>query len=83
MSPGPRGAEAHEWVPASVPAAADYGTIAMTAGAVTDPSGVEYYFENVTKGTNSGWQGSSTWIEDEAQPGRRTSPSLDLGRGTT
>jgi hypothetical protein len=48
-----------------VPEVGDYGTITMTVDPATDPAGVEYYFENTVKGSNSGWQDSNTWTEGD------------------
>ncbi|NNM29550.1 MAG: hypothetical protein HKO57_08510, partial [Akkermansiaceae bacterium] len=53
---------------ASLPAPGDFGILTMTVNPATDPSGVEYYFENVTKGTNSGWQDSTTWVDGVLDP---------------
>ena len=50
------------------PKVGDYGTITMTASNASDPYGVEYYFENITRGTNSGWQGGRTWTETGLDP---------------
>jgi hypothetical protein len=45
-------------------------SITMTATTALDPSGVEYYFKNVTLPThNSNWQNSSTYVDTELQPG--------------
>ena len=46
-----------------MPVVGDYGTISMTANAANDPAGVQYYFENTVKGTNSGWQDKNTWTD--------------------
>jgi autotransporter-associated beta strand protein len=51
----------------AVPAAVDQETITMTATAATDISGVEYYFENTTNNTNSGWQNSNVYTETNLQ----------------
>jgi len=51
---------------ASVPAATGETSIAMTATTATDPSGVEYYFDETTGGTggtDSGWQGSASYTD--------------------
>ena len=52
----------------TVPTVADYRSITMAVNEATDPSGVEYYFENVTKSTNSGWIASPKWTEKELDP---------------
>jgi autotransporter-associated beta strand protein len=54
---------------AAPPAAEDWETISMTATAATDANGVEYYFENTTLGTNSGWQDSPAYTETGLAPG--------------
>jgi len=44
------------------PTAVDLSTVGMVATTALDPSGpVEYYFENVTKGENSGWIAGTNW----------------------
>ena len=46
---------------ASPPTAADSTSISMTAATASDPSGVEYRFNNVTLGNSSAWQDSPTY----------------------
>jgi methionine-rich copper-binding protein CopC len=46
---------------ASPPTAADSSSIAMTATTASDPSGVEYRFNNVTLATSSPWQDSPVY----------------------
>jgi hypothetical protein len=49
---------------ASVPAADDHESISMTATTATDPSGVEYYFDETTGGGNdSAWQSSTSYTD--------------------
>jgi hypothetical protein len=51
---------------ASVPAATGPTSISMTATTATDPSGVEYYFEETTGnpgGADSGWQAGITYTD--------------------
>jgi hypothetical protein len=51
-------------------AIAGTNSITMTATTTTDPSGVEYYFKNVTLPThNSNWQDSPTYTDTELEPG--------------
>ena len=52
----------------SPPAATGANSITMTATAATDPSGVEYWFTNLTRGTNSGWQSSRVFTETGLNP---------------
>jgi hypothetical protein len=71
------------------PHAAGPDAIAMKATPATDPSGVEYSFEEMTGhpgGTDSGWQDEPEYTDDGLQSGtqycyrvkaRDTSPSLD------
>lgn len=48
----------------SAPQPVTSSSITMTASAASDPSGVEYYFENMTDPTHSsGWQSSATFID--------------------
>ncbi|WP_353415664.1 DUF6288 domain-containing protein, partial [Haloferula helveola] len=57
------------WV--SVPAATSDTTITMTASTASDPSGVEYYFEETTGnpgGDDSGWQDSAVYIDTGLDP---------------
>ncbi len=53
---------------ATVPTVADYRSITMTVNAATDVSGVEYYFENVTRGNNSGWIAARSWTQKDLDP---------------
>ena len=47
---------------AIAPTAVNATTVGMVATTVIDVSGpVEYYFENITNGTNSGWITATTW----------------------
>jgi len=51
---------------ASVPTADDHDSISMTATTASDPSGVEYYFDETTGGpggTDSGWQSSTSYTD--------------------
>ncbi|MCF7731041.1 MAG: hypothetical protein K9N23_05110 [Akkermansiaceae bacterium] len=51
---------------ASAPAAAGSSSITMTATTASDPSGVEYFFDETSGnpgGTDSGWQNSPTYID--------------------
>jgi hypothetical protein len=50
------------------PTVADYRSITMTANVATDPNGVEYYFENVTNSTSSGWIASRSWTQKDLSP---------------
>ena len=52
----------------SPPATVDLETITMTASTASDINGVEYYFENTTNSTNSGWQDSPVYTETNLQP---------------
>ncbi len=45
------------------PVTVDQETITMTASTASDINGVEYYFENTTNSTNSGWQDSPVYTE--------------------
>ncbi|MHC4791210.1 MAG: chitobiase/beta-hexosaminidase C-terminal domain-containing protein, partial [Planctomycetota bacterium] len=54
---------------ASPPSATSHNSITMTATTATDPSGVQYYFNNVTDPAHdSGWQASSTYIDYGLNP---------------
>ncbi len=53
---------------AVAPAAVDEESITMTASTATDVNGVQYYFENITNSTNSGWQDSPVYTEINLQP---------------
>lgn len=53
---------------ATPPAALDEETITMTASTASDVNGVEYYFENITNSTNSGWQDSPIYTEINLLP---------------
>ncbi|MHC4675589.1 MAG: hypothetical protein ACYTBZ_24140, partial [Planctomycetota bacterium] len=51
---------------ASAPAAGGMDNISMTATTATDPSGVEYYFDETTGGpggSDSGWQSSTSYTD--------------------
>ena len=51
---------------ATAPYAASTSSIAMTATTATDPSGVEYYFEETSGnsgGSDSGWQNGTSWTD--------------------
>lgn len=53
---------------ASEPNAISPHSITMTAGTLTDPSWVQYYFENVTDPNhNSGWRNSPTYVDTGLQ----------------
>ena len=57
---------------ASPPAAAGPTSILMTAATATDPSGLEYYFEETSGnagGDDSGWQDSPTYVDTGLEPG--------------
>jgi len=52
---------------ASVPAADSSSAISMTATTATDPSGVEYYFDETSGnsgGSDSGWQAGASYTND-------------------
>lgn len=52
------------------PSAVDSSTVGMVATTATDPSGpVEYFFENITNGTDSGWMLDSRWDDIGLEPG--------------
>ena len=53
---------------ASPPAAAGSTSITMTATTASDPSGVEYRFNNVTLGTSSPWQDSPVYTATGPEP---------------
>ncbi|MGD7654666.1 MAG: Ig-like domain-containing protein [Verrucomicrobiales bacterium] len=53
---------------AVAPTAISDTEITMTATTATDDSGVEYLFSNTTRGTDSGWQSSTTWTETGLSP---------------
>ncbi len=56
-----------EW--SALPMAAGGTSITMTAAPATDPSGVEYYFTNVSgNGNDSGWQDSTVYTDTGLQP---------------
>ncbi|MHC4456284.1 MAG: chitobiase/beta-hexosaminidase C-terminal domain-containing protein, partial [Planctomycetota bacterium] len=51
------------------PSATSHNSITMTATTATDPSGVQYYFNNVTDPAHdSGWQASSTYNDFGLNP---------------
>ena len=53
------------------PYATSSTTISMTAKIAKDPSGVEYYFHNMTiSGHDSGWQTSRTYTDTGLKPGK-------------
>ena len=52
---------------ATAPGTVDVETITMTATTASDINGVEYYFENITNSTNSGWQDSPVYTETNLQ----------------
>ncbi|GAH15486.1 unnamed protein product, partial [marine sediment metagenome] len=55
----------------SVPYAIGQSTITMMAGEATDPSGVQYYFDETSDnpgGTDSGWQVSRTYTDSGLSP---------------
>jgi hypothetical protein len=56
---------------ASAPAAASSSSITMTATTASDPSGVEYFFDETSNnpgGSDSGWQSSPTYIDTGLNP---------------
>ena len=53
---------------ASPPTAAGSTSITMTATTASDPSGVEYRFNNVTLGTSSPWQDSPAYTATGLSP---------------
>ncbi len=54
---------------ATVPHATGTASISMTATAASDPSGVQYFFHNVTvAGHDSGWQASATFTDTGLTP---------------
>jgi len=56
---------------ASVPTADDHDSISMTATTATDPSGVSYYFDEITGnsgGSDSGWQPGTSYNDDGLSP---------------
>ena len=56
---------------AAVPAAGGTDNISMTATTGTDPSGVQYFFDETTGGagaTDSGWQASSSYTDSGLSP---------------
>ncbi|MCH7224891.1 hypothetical protein [Haloferula sp. A504] len=75
-----------------LPEVADYRSIHMKANTVSDPSGVQYKFINVTNGTDSGWLNSPAWTQKDLDPdtaytfevmARDTSPALNEGSAST
>ncbi|OYV00745.1 MAG: hypothetical protein CFE26_23645, partial [Verrucomicrobiales bacterium VVV1] len=54
---------------AILPNTVDVETITMTARTASDINGVEYYFENTTNSTNSGWQDSPAYTDTGLAPG--------------
>jgi alpha-galactosidase len=53
----------------SAPIATGINSITMTATSASDESGVEYFFEAVSGGTSSGWQGSASYTDTSLSPG--------------
>jgi hypothetical protein len=56
---------------ASAPAAGGHDNISMTATTATDPSGVQYYFDETTGGpggSDSGWQSSTSYTDSGLDP---------------
>ncbi len=53
---------------AIAPSAEDEQSITMTATTASDVNGVEYFFENITNSTNSGWQDSPVYTEINLLP---------------
>ena len=53
---------------AIAPAAQNEQSITMTATTATDVNGAEYYFENITNSTNSGWRDSPVYTEINLLP---------------
>jgi len=57
---------------ATAPYATGSTSISMTATSASDPSGVEYYFDETTGntgGSDSGWQDSAVYIDSDLTPG--------------
>ncbi len=54
---------------AVAPSATSHSTVTMTATAASDSSGVEYFFECTTTGTNSGWQDSLVFNDTSLRGG--------------
>ncbi len=54
---------------AAAPAATGENTITMTATAATDINGVEYYFDAIDGGNDSGWQSSPEYTDSGLAPG--------------
>jgi hypothetical protein len=50
------------------PVATGTNSITMRASTATDPSAVEYFFENATTGEQSGWQADNTWNDTGLAP---------------
>ena len=75
------------------PHATSSTTISMTAKIASDPSGVQYYFHNMTvSGHDSGWQTSRTYTDTRLLPGttykyevktRDLSPNHNKGKYST
>ena len=60
---------------ATAPTVLNATTIAMTATTATAASPpVQYYFENTTNGTNSGWISTPTWQQTGLTPGQLLLP---------
>ena len=56
---------------AAAPSANDHQSISMTATTASDPSGVQYYFDETTGGpgsTDSGWQSSAGYTDSGLSP---------------
>ncbi|MHC5074153.1 MAG: CotH kinase family protein, partial [Planctomycetota bacterium] len=79
----------------ATPTAISFNAISMTATTATDPSGVEYYFEETsgnTGGSDSGWQSDSSYTDNGLSPEtqytyrvktRDTSPQNNEGNFST
>lgn len=58
----------HAAVPSSLALTSDsQKRITATWNVNGNPSGTEFYAENITKGTNSGWTTSTTWLSEDLQ----------------
>ena len=51
-----------------LPTSSVSNSITMQAATASDTNGVQYYFENTTRGNNSGWQDSPIWSDTGLTP---------------